>query len=1023
MLRKSVALVGLTLLTLGAGATAPAQMQAAIEAAIASVQEKADPENRFEALFLPGTKLLSVDDSGSTVTLVFNERLGTRPWSPEEAVELMQALQKAAGTAKPVEVRLRYRNAPGGPKDLSLRDHTTDPALVRERATDRKAKPLAFPVVQRPDYKGPEITRGLLGRHLVMGPSHGNTWHEGARWQYQRARLWTIIEDLYPLAYINPFITPMLENAGANVFSVRERDWQTAEVIVDFPEAFPNSYTVATGTWRTVAGGWRGGIIASLPPELEPFREGTSAVAEVGAEASTLTYVPDVPRAGRYAVYASWQQSALNSPSVPVTVRHLGGSTTFRVNQQVAGATWVYLGHFEFVPGADPAKGSVIVTTEGAAPSPEAVRRTEAAAKEATEGTPKPVATTVSIDAIRIGGGMANGAPEGLTSGDPRYTEAARYYLQYSGAPRDLIYLLDASAGHFGVDYNRDIVARAEWPNFLTGAPSGPNAKRDHRGLGVPIDAYLAFHTDAGIDKTGVFGTLMLSRIWDMEDSDRFPDGRSRLLNRDLANMMADEIVRTARANYTSTWERRAHEDRGFGEIRRPNVPSVILELLSHQNFNDMKYGLDPRFKFDMSRAIYKSMLRFIAWQDGIDPVVQPLAPVNFRVQQDGRGGAVLTWEPQEDPLEPSATPTGYILYASRDGRSFDNGTFVSNASVALKELPEATMLAWRVTAVNEGGESFPTATLAMRWEAGKQPVLVVDGFDRVSGPAIVENGKVRGFDRTIDPGVPYHYNYGLVGDVYDFNPDSEWANDLEETGWGASTNLMEEHLEKGNTFDHSVGHGALLAAQGHAFDSTTLEGFGALNRQDLAAYPLTVWIAGRQRTVEPPAGLPAHGAPDRMKPAFALMTDEDATRLLEYVKGGGRLFMSGAHVAEELTRVAGSPRARLAQEVFGLTTHSVRRGVPAVQSTESGPFGGVPTFRYGVDLGIRKNLEPTVYPVPTVEILAGGEGSGLAYGPGENAALVRPNAILLGFPLDSVLPPATRADLLKRSIAHLKGK
>ena len=34
----------------------------------------------------------------------------------------------------------------------------------------------------------------------------------------------------------------------------------------------------------------------------------------------------------------------------------------------------------------------------------------------------------------------------------------------------------------------------------------------------------------------------------------------------------------------------------------------MLLELLSHQNFADMRYGSDPRFKFLVSRAIYKGI-------------------------------------------------------------------------------------------------------------------------------------------------------------------------------------------------------------------------------------------------------------------------------------------------------------------------------------------------------------------------------------------------------------------------------
>ena len=50
----------------------------------------------------------------------------------------------------------------------------------------------------------------------------------------------------------------------------------------------------------------------------------------------------------------------------------------------------------------------------------------------------------------------------------------------------------------------------------------------------------------------------------------------------------------------------------------------MLLELLSHQNFADMRYGLDPSFRFDVSRAVYKGVLRYLASQYATDYVVQP---------------------------------------------------------------------------------------------------------------------------------------------------------------------------------------------------------------------------------------------------------------------------------------------------------------------------------------------------------------------------------------------------------------
>ena len=77
--------------------------------------------------------------------------------------------------------------------------------------------------------------------------------------------------------------------------------------------------------------------------------------------------------------------------------------------------------------------------------------------------------------------------------------------------------------------------------------------------------------------------------------------------------------------------------DKAYFEAHVPEVPAMLLELLSHQNFADMRYGLDPRFRFTVSRAIYKGILRFLAFQYKQDCVIQPLPVDHFG--SHSRGG------------------------------------------------------------------------------------------------------------------------------------------------------------------------------------------------------------------------------------------------------------------------------------------------------------------------------------------------------------------------------------------------
>jgi hypothetical protein len=67
------------------------------------------------------------------------------------------------------------------------------------------------------------------------------------------------------------------------------------------------------------------------------------------------------------------------------------------------------------------------------------------------------------------------------------------------------------------------------------------------------------------------------------------------------------------------------------------------------------------------------------------------------------------------DPLESTAEPSSYRVYLRRGDDGFDNGTAVRGTEL-ITELPEYnTVYSFRVTAVNDGGESFPQRN----WQLG----------------------------------------------------------------------------------------------------------------------------------------------------------------------------------------------------------------------------------------------------------------------------------------------------------------
>lgn len=233
----------------------------------------------------------------------------------------------------------------------------------------------------------------------------------------------------------------------------------------------------------------------------------------------------------------------------------------------------------------------------------------------------------------------------------------------------------------------------------------------DSAGLRIPVDMALAFHSDAGVrDGDGIIGTLGI--FFTRENKGKFQGGADRYRSRDLTDLVQTQIVEDIRRTCEPAWSRRGMWNRAYYEARVPGVPTMLLELLSHQNFADMRLGHDPRFKFLVSRAVYKGILRYVSSQYDLPYVVQPLPVEAFAAEFAAAGEVALSWSPAMDPLEATAAPTGYVVYTRVDDGGFDNGRYVDKPRLTVRQEP-GRMYSYRVTAVNEGGESFPSETLA----------------------------------------------------------------------------------------------------------------------------------------------------------------------------------------------------------------------------------------------------------------------------------------------------------------------
>ncbi|MDD3107584.1 MAG: xanthan lyase [Alistipes sp.] len=785
-----------------------------------------------------------------------------------------------------------------------------DPKL--KRFTTVATRPLVTPL-DRP-YT-PEA--GLAGRHIAMWQSHGYYFEAKLnRWEWQRARIFETVEDLYTQSYVLPYLIPMLERAGAYVLLPRERDTQRAEVIID------NDPSVQSGSrYEEINGNrkWSEGLqpgfayTRHLYKEKEnPFREGTYRRVESvtrESEQSVAQWTPQIPTEGAYAVYISYHSEPQSSDDVLYTVHHLGGITRFHINQTMGGGTWIYLGHFRFGEGCT-AEGSITVSNLS-----------------------RKKGRIITADGVKVGGGEGNIAritppaqqqPEMPytyeASGYPRFTEAARYWLQWAGVP-DSVY----SSTQFTSDYKDDYLSRGLWVNYLVGGSA--NAPK-RKGLHIPIDLSLAFHTDAGTTPDdSIIGTLGI--YYTHKTEGRYPNGTSRMLSRDLTDMIQTQIVADLQAQFEPRWSRRGMWNDSYFEAHLPEVPSMLLELLSHQNFADMRYGLDPSFRFTVCRAIYKAMARFIAFQHKQECVIQPLPVDHFRIQEQDKNRVQLSWQPVADTLEPTATAERYLLYTRVGDGDFDHGVIVEGTSVSIEQEP-GRLYSYRVTALNRGGESFPSETLSACLVArSKGTVLVINGFDRISAPYSFVDDSLAGFYDEVDHGVPDGTDIAYIGSQYEFGRPTPYADD-DAAGFGASRADYETQVIAGNSRDYPSVHGRALVAAGYSFVSSSDEAVGA-ERGTLKDYKAIDLILGKQRTTAV-----ARGA----KPArFATYPAPLRQQLTDYCQAGGSLLVSGAYLLSDLHQQDTAAARTFGAEVLKIKLRTARAAIRGEVKSVSSPF------------------------------------------------------------------------------------
>ena len=833
------------------------------------------------------------------------------------------------------------------------------------------------------DYKGKpwvsniskpnNISLGLSNRHIALWASHGRYYDQKKGfWKWQRPNLFCTTEDLFTQTIVVPYLIPMLENAGATVFTPRERDWQTKEIIVDNDKGVS-----AEGSWYgehtekepwTDTGergfGFRNGI---LRDGENPFTMGTARMIRTTKkeDKAIAIWQPNFTEEGRYAVYVSYQTMPKSVDDAHYIVRHKGQETHFIVNQKMGGGTWVYLGTFDFDKGENPFN-CVALTNQSKRKG------------------------VVTADAVRFGGGMGNIERGGDISHMPRCLEAARYYAQWAGAPYSIY------GNKTGTDdYAEDINTRSLMTNWLAGgSPYVPTKE----GKKVPIELSLAVHSDAGYERDGKSLVGSLAICTTSFNDGRLNSGISRFASQDFIEALRSNVTRDLSKKY-KRWNWRYLWDRNYSETRLPEVPSAIIETLSHQNFPDMKLGQDPNFKFTMARSIYKTILRYVSQMHRRPCIVQPLQPHLFKATLTGDNKVRLSWKAQDDELEPTAVPTSYNIYVAAGSGGFDNGTNVRGTSYTM-ELEPGVMYRFKVTAVNRGGESFPTSTLSAYYQPGAtKTAMVINGFSRLSAPAVRDNIHEQGFDIEEDAGVSYGLTAGWSGKQQCFNKST--MGSTEPNGLGYSGNEMAGNFVMGNTFDYVYTHAdAIAATKRYNVVSCTSETVES-GIVDLINYDVVDLALGLQK-YDANSTVFYKSIPSMLR-----------NKLSAYVLGHGKLIASGAYIGSDLQHDD--------ERVWLESTLKVAYGGAIHTDTISGIKG------MGTEFDFYRQLNPTHYAATKCDVLmpvstafcplqyANGMSAGVAYRGNDNATFT------MAFPFECIIDRNKRLSIMNGILKFLE--
>lgn len=638
------------------------------------------------------------------------------------------------------------------------------------------------------------VDGALTGKHVVINASHG--WHDDCyavqRWRTQRPNCWEVVEDFSSAMFMNHYVIPMLENAGAIVRPVREIDTQTNLVVVDNSMGAPRYVESGSGWINSQILGYTHKETLTGKND-NPFGSGyTSRLIRgtSGSPTASATFTPTIPADGYYNVYIAYTAGSDRTDNAHWQIHHSGGVTDFRVNQNIGGSTWFLLGNFYFEKDAPASQAKVVGLNDSGDTG------------------------YLSVDAVRLGGGMGRVARwDHGVSGRPSWQEEATNYLQYTGMLNGDFKnaLSTGSDPKFNTDEAFGWVNRPYYARWVQ--------SRD--GLGRNL-VYIGWHTNAsgsGSVNGAGRGTLVIRDVDDNATAD----------TKNLTSKVFNGMLYSVRSSYDSSWRIRGAgivKSNQYGESLQSRltngVAGFFFEGLFHDNNADAAAYKDGKFRYAAARGIVNGLIQYY------NGSVFPPEPVkNFRVKNIDSNKIRLEWNrgPTGNTANRIGSPaTNFRVYSSTNGYGFDNGVEVGNTTSHEMTVTPGELQFLRVAAVNSAGLSIPSETLAARAPLNSLPTsLIVNGYQRD--------------DQFIAPMI---YASQIGGSSNITTPNY----------------YREMDPRKYQSLNYTIQHAkAIVNAGGYGIDSCSNDVINS-NQYNLENYPMVFWIGGQQAEADPGDGV-----------------------------------------------------------------------------------------------------------------------------------------------------------------------